>query len=279
MKKCLVALSAALLFAGCGHTVTRTTTPPAVHPPGWAIEGPPPSELLTVAPRQTATMYDTTTIGTVPNDPFALAGYVGGWWPTFGPLTRTWPRAHTVSIAINAKERAACLDVEPGDATPGQVAAWDRGQQRAGVERPCDYSDWSEWVNEIRPALERAGIHRSEVWEWDAFYNGRPHIDPSFDGTQYTDRCLGRNLDCSLVSKAFLSIARPPLVAKRPPAPKPKPSPSKRRAELKALLGAYSKRNPHGYNCQKPPYRHAYPSARYNRACLAWARELKTLTR
>lgn len=66
------------------------------------------------------------------------------------------------------------------------------------------------------------------------------------------------------------------------PRPKPKPlTPSQKHAKLakvNRLLGAYDKRrNPHGHNCQHPPFRHAYPSAHYNGACLKWANETKAL--
>jgi hypothetical protein len=247
-SRCLTALAVVLLVPGCGHSSHSTVVPVApsqsatgsVHPPGWGVEGP-PAALLTLAPSSTATMYDTVTVSTVPHDPFALAGYTGGWWPTFGALTRTWPRAHTVSIAISARERADCLDVEPGDATAGDVPGWVRAEKRAGHPRPCVYSDWSEYVGQIRPVLERAGIHRSQVWEWDAHYTFTPHIDPGFDGTQWTDRAFGRNLDASLVLRSFLSIAHPPLnpTPKPKPRPIPKRKPSSRRgvehAHLKAL--------------------------------------------
>jgi hypothetical protein len=73
------------------------------------------------------------------------------------------------------------------------------------------YSDWSEWTFQIRPLLEAAHIPRSRYIAWDAFYNGIPHIDARFDGTQYTSACLHKNLDCSLVYPRFLRIARPPL--------------------------------------------------------------------
>lgn len=64
--------------------------------------------------------------------------------------------------------------------------------------------------------------------------------------------------------------------------PKPKPlTPKQKRAklaELNRLLGAYNRRhNPHGHNCQHPPYPHAYPSARFNHACGVWAGEVRKL--
>lgn len=65
-------------------------------------------------------------------------------------------------------------------------------------------------------------------------------------------------------------------LAHTPSKPKPKP-PAPTRQELDALLGAYSKRNPHGHNCAHPPFKHAYPSARYDHACAVWAHEAKDL--
>lgn len=66
------------------------------------------------------------------------------------------------------------------------------------------------------------------------------------------------------------------------PKPKPKPLTKKqaqaRLAQVNRLLGAYDRRsNPHGHNCQHPPFKHAYPSAAYNGACEKWAIEAKAL--
>src|SRR5271166_5198896 len=46
-------------------------------------------------------MYDTITLNTVPLNPQAVAGYVGGNWPTFALLQRLFPRAKHLSIAVN----------------------------------------------------------------------------------------------------------------------------------------------------------------------------------
>jgi Glycosyl hydrolases family 25 len=67
---------------------------------------------------------------------------------------------------------------------------------------------------------------------------------------------------------------------------KPKPKPLTRRqaeallVQVNRLLGAYDqRRNPHGHNCQHPPYPHAYPSAAYNHPCAVWAAEARALRR
>jgi hypothetical protein len=250
----------------------------SVAPPGWGEQGPPPTLRSVPAPASTATMYDSITIGAIPARPFADAGYTGGLWATLGDLRRTWPRAHTVSVAVSAGEHAACADVEPGDLIPAQAPGWVRADERAGYRKPCLYSDWWEWTHELGPALARAGILRSQVYEWDADYTGRPHLDAGFEATQYNPRCLGRDLDCSLVLRSFLAAADPPL---RPPPAPPAPCGStcrqERLREIDILLGAHSRHNEHGHNCQDPPYRHAYPSARWDHACLVWARQVRAL--
>jgi GH24 family phage-related lysozyme (muramidase) len=45
--------------------------------------------------------------------------------------------------------------------------------------------------------------------------------------------------------------------------------------ELDKLLGARTKADPVGHNCARPPYKHAYPSARYDNACATWAKEAR----
>lgn len=278
-SRCLAALTAVTLIAGCGHNTTQSATG-SVHPAGWGKPAP-ATALLGARPVPTAAMFDSIDVGTIPRGPFALAGYTAGRWPTFVPMRHRWPRAHTVSIAISARYHADCLDVEPGDATPNEVAVWVHADIRAGWRKPCVYSSWWEFHGQVNPALARAHISRSQVWEWDASYTYTPHIDAGFDATQWTDKAYGRNLDESLVTRAFLSIAHPALV---PPKPRPKPDPRVRlRAELRKLgllLGAYSRRHdPHGHDCAKPPYNHAFPSARWDHSCAVWARRSRAIKR
>lgn len=223
-SKLLLPLVVVLAVAGCGggHHPPATTVPQAatgsVHPPGWGAPPPPTALARSIPPSAaTATMYDSVTLATVPSaSPFALAGYTAGHWPTFLPMRHRWPRSHTISIAIAARYRADCLDVEEGDAKPTEVVAWIRADIRAGWPRPCIYSDWWHFTHLIDPLLAAAGVKPWQVWRWDADYTGRPHIDPGFDATQWTSTCLGRNLDCSLVLRTFLTIAHPPLVKPAP---------------------------------------------------------------
>lgn len=149
------------------------------------------------------TMYDSVDVSTVPANPPAVAGYVGGNWPTYNPLVAKFPNAKHLSIAVNSGEDADCLDVENGDATPANVPDWFFRQVKRGVARPVIYCSLSV-VPDVERELHRHGVARSGYRLWTAHYTYQPHIDEGADATQYTDVALGRNLDASLCSPTFL---------------------------------------------------------------------------
>lgn len=156
-------------------------------------------------------MYDSVNVSEIPRSALAVAGYVGGLWPTFYQLVKLFPHAHRLSIAISASEDADMLDIENGDASPAQAPAWVRRQHTLGRKRPAVYcalsGAWRLWIR-----LKLAGIRRSQVRIVTAHYTGKPHrCSPlchfSFwtraDATQYTNVALGRNLDASLCAANF----------------------------------------------------------------------------
>ena len=153
-------------------------------------------------------MYDSTTLDAIPADAPAVAGYVGGDWPTYHELARRWPHAKHLSIAVNASEDAECLDIENGDATPADAPGWHRRQIAHGVLKPVLYIERSR-LPELVAELEQAGIQRDEYRLWIADYTGQPHITPGADGTQWIDSALGRNLDESLLASDFFRPAPP----------------------------------------------------------------------
>src|ERR1035438_1080131 len=55
---------------------------------------------------KTVRMYDSVDLNEFPPNPEAVAGYVGGKWPTYAPLVKKFPKAHHLSIAVNAAEDA-----------------------------------------------------------------------------------------------------------------------------------------------------------------------------
>ena len=215
-----VALCVAVAVAGCGGSHAVQSATGSVHPQGWGGTPNgivPPAPLPTAIP--TATMFDAITVAPIPPNPFSVAGYTAGAWPDYLALRRAFPQAHAVSIAIQAGYRADCLDVEPGDASPGQAGAWAVADMRAGFAHPCLYSDLSE-MPAVQASLRSSlgSGWRARVFLWLAWYRNVPGLVAGYDAVQYTDTCLGRNLDCSTVSLNFLSIAQPPYV---PPAPLP----------------------------------------------------------
>ncbi|MBV9839353.1 MAG: hypothetical protein JO156_14665 [Solirubrobacterales bacterium] len=164
-------------------------------------------------------MFDSTTVGEIPGDAPAVAGYVGGFWPTYLRLLQNFPRAYHLSIAVNSGEDAECLDIERGDATPYDAPGWVRRQMARGVRRPVLYASVST-MNEVVAAIASDGINAGEVRLWTAHYTGSPHIcgpqncgyglRVGADATQWTDRALARNLDESLCGDSFFGPPPPP---------------------------------------------------------------------
>lgn len=186
-------------------------------------------------------MYDSITLDAIPAKPQAVAGYVNGRWPTFPELEKRWPQAARLSIAVTARANADCLDVENGDATPGQAPAWVKRQQARGIKRPVVYCSVSQ-AAAVLAALAKSGITRSQIRLWTAHYTGKAHrcdsacgLNGQADATQYTDKALGRNLDASLCAAGFLAVASKP-ASKPPVAPAAKPAPAPLSAPV-AVLG------------------------------------------
>lgn len=163
------------------------------------------------------TMYDSVNVAEIPSTAKAVAGYVGGKWPTYNNLVVKFPHAAKLSIAISADENARCLDVETGDATNAQAAAWVKRQHARGQPRPILYTSVSNWPA-LQAALKAGGVSRGipgrrRYRRWSAHYTGKPHrctrrCGFGFRGkagaTQWTNKALGRNLDASLCSHDFL---------------------------------------------------------------------------
>lgn len=176
------------------------------------------------------TMYDSIDLGQIPPDAAIIGAYVGGRWPTAREVPARFPHARMLTIAISADEDADCLDIETGDATPGQAAGWYERQRARGIARPCLYASASVMQGSVVPLIEAAGILRPHVRLWSAHYTGTAHRcgpHPSCgqmaiqaDATQWTDRSHGRDLDQSLLAGDFFAVPAPP--AKPPTVAQPR---------------------------------------------------------
>lgn len=141
----------------------------------------------------------------------AIAGYVGGSWPTWAPFnTEYGSRLPVLSIAISSNFTAHCLDVEAGDATNAVAAGWYNRMVAAKTGFICFYTSVSN-ANALVGTLQAAGIPRDNYWLWTAHYGVGQHIcSPSCyrgsiqnaDATQYSDNAAGP-CDVSILSPAF----------------------------------------------------------------------------
>jgi hypothetical protein len=159
------------------------------------------------------TMYDSVDLNQFPSNPEAVAGYVGGLWPTESPLVLKFPHARHKSVAVNASEDADILDIENGDAVPADAPAWFNRQKARGAHLPGFYADLSTMPSVI-DALNRAGIARNEYTLWLAHYTGVQPAAPfelGVDAVQFTDHSMDRNLDQSVTIDSFWGTSAPPI--------------------------------------------------------------------
>lgn len=158
------------------------------------------------------TMYDSVTVGEIPSNAVAVAGYVNGYYATMPKLATAFPHAKQLSVAVNVGADARCLDVERGDATPDQAPAWVKRQHARGITQPVVYTFLAQ-AQTLVSTLDAAGIHRSQYKLWIAHWTYQPHICTpkcgyglrvNADATQWSNKALGRNLDASKCSPGFL---------------------------------------------------------------------------
>jgi len=163
-------------------------------------------------------MFDSVDLSQIPADATALGCYVDGRFANSAEAADRFPHARILTIAVFADHDADALDIEQGDATPGQAVGWYARQRARGVARPCLYASAFVMDTEVVPAIRAAGIGRQAVRLWAAHYNGSAHIcgpgsckelGIDADGTQWTDRAMGRNLDQSLLADDFFGAPAP----------------------------------------------------------------------
>lgn len=167
--------------------------------------------IVNLNPLPPTVMYDSTDLSQIPRTARAVAGYVGGHWPTYQHLQARFPHARHVSIAVTAQEDAHVLDVEAGDARNDQAAAWIRRQRKRGVGKPTVYTSVAN-AAPLLASLKAAGIPREWVRVWTAHYTDKPHLcgpgcgfgmPTQADATQWTNHAKGRSLDQSRCRRSF----------------------------------------------------------------------------
>ena len=164
-------------------------------------------------PARYVQMFDSVTVDAIPARAEAVAGYVGGQWPTYKTIVAKFPHAKHLSIAVTAQESAECLDVEPGDAAIGQAPGWLKSPlaKTANTPKPVLYTSLGQ-AQALIAACAAAGIPRSGYLLWTAHWTKTPHLcgpecglgfTGHADATQYDNRYDGKNLDVSHVRPGF----------------------------------------------------------------------------
>jgi len=157
-------------------------------------------------------LLDTVTPGDLPSHPNAIAGYVDGRWPSFDAMHALMPSIPCLSIATSALSRAMVLDVEAGDASFMEAAAWLGLMHGFGMARPVLYTSASRIDSGVK-YLASLGIHRDRYRVWSAHWTGIPHICGPACGvrgerpgaTQYRGAAAGQHYDRSVSSRAWIA--------------------------------------------------------------------------
>jgi hypothetical protein len=186
-------------------------------------------------------MYDSDDDSQFPRGAQAYAAYVDGnlaSQPNYDWVKAEFPNAFHLSITVFPDRDADCLDVENGAASPADVPGWYERQRKRGITRPCLYASASLMQAAIIPVVRSGRIARPLVRLWSAHYAGQHICGPAScgalsigaDGTQWTSRAWGRNLDESLLAEGFFSDPSP-----SPAAPEPGPVPAWQEAMMNTL--------------------------------------------
>jgi hypothetical protein len=167
-------------------------------------------------------MFDDVNVSLIPKDAEAVAGYVDGHYQTWLKVVSGWPKAKKLMIAVFGGDNGDCLDVEPGDASVTQAAAWVKRQlanwhtRPHDVPRPVIYTSAS-WMQSVVNALAKSGLRYGQDYLlWSAHYDPSrgEHLCSSKCGfgikvtahaTQFTDHADNKSLDESLCSPEFFS--------------------------------------------------------------------------
>jgi hypothetical protein len=130
----------------------------------------------------TRTMYDAVTPGNLPRGARIVAGYDDGIYANMGEIDAQFPNAIHVDIAISsAFDGGHVLDVERGDALPGNAPGWVVRRRSNGTD-PSVYCNADTWPS-VRAAFHSQGIR--EPHYWIAQYDGDPTIPDGAIAKQY----------------------------------------------------------------------------------------------
>jgi len=151
------------------------------------------------------TMYDSVNPARIPRDAQMVAGYVNGPYKWSDADWALFPNAIHVGIAVRAAYNGGeVLDVEIGDATPGEAPGWVEMRRSLGVD-PTVYCNLSTWPSVVRE-FDSQGVAPPHYWI--AQYNGDPRIPAGAIAKQYLNTA---NWDISSVADYWPGIDTQPV--------------------------------------------------------------------
>jgi hypothetical protein len=180
--------------AAAPATPAAAPSQPAAAP---AAPTPPPAP---APPPQPYQLYDSVTPSAIPSSSQAVAVYANGHYAA--SPSQVGKRGLTLWIDTNGSDpHADVLDVEPGDATPSQAAAWVQQKLNASPNSTAIiYTMRSEWGAVQAAVSHLAWWMPSHTKYWIADPTGVPHIVP---GSQATQWYWGQNYDISTALPEF----------------------------------------------------------------------------
>ena len=176
------------------------------------------ADRASLLPSATLTGQDSVSVGALSGGLSLYAGYIYGTYNNWAQLTaRFGGSAQLVSITpvVQVAVPAMCLDVEPGDASPGDCPAFQRLANHGGAVKPIYYTSAGD-LQAVINALAAAGYQRSDYFLWSAHWSGLHICGPSTcgypqaDATQYASNS---NFDSDVFSAYMFTGFGPPPVA------------------------------------------------------------------
>ncbi len=154
-------------------------------------------------------MHDSITAADIPRDAHIVAGYVSGRYKWSPADWARFPNATKVRIATSAAvDDGHVLDVEPGDATPGEAPGWVQMRRRAGVD-PTVYCNLGA-LPAVRAAFAAAGVAQPHYWV--ARYDNVPAVPAGAVAKQYCDPATsGGHYDLSCVADYWPGVDPAPV--------------------------------------------------------------------
>lgn len=153
-------------------------------------------------------MYDSVTLSEIPNEPHAVLAYINGEFANYDEAKVRFPHARLLPTSVTGQVVAECYDLEKGDYLPQSAGVlWEFAHTR-GVERPCMYASLSN-MDTVKSSLAQKTSARDTFRLLVADWNGLAQLIPGYDGHQFTNHALGRNLDESILASDFFAPAKP----------------------------------------------------------------------